>query len=965
MAVIMNTRNTKRTVAETAGGRRARVAPNAAQTVAQPSAAPAPSARVTRRQQKVLKEAVEEVMDQMETIDGAEQQQQQHQVMEVIAHEVHQMDAQEVVAHIQQQQQHGSGQHMTTTIIQIIDDHNYDQSGGQELVAHVLEAPAMDDTQQALDADNDRAVDAGGDGCAAGGDDLANYWTIERSQTASDGRVDFVCKWMLCSFRTTSECSMRKHAVKHQKPYMCSFVGCGDRFTETQELLQHFSATHMDTNAFKCTFADCQQKFKDIKSLTAHRVSHVSHTTQLIKANKDYKPGGHRNRLPNDNLHHVYQLNDENLTATYEISGEGITMADGTQYYETTATSGGVSGGGDGKCEPYDRYRNNSRITSVIRCPISSLTDDIVEGNDNYVKCRSFDGKFWYKCLWDYCDYGNINEGIIRRHVLKHEFPHKCSFDGCSKSFTTISEMAEHRTVAHTGPNPYKCDWPECVDAFETLKVLTEHKTKHLSESSPVMNNTAIRVKKVKAPATPKPFVCDFGKCNMHYATPEELDAHKQIHSGDRPYKCQFPDCTFAAKSKDKLQIHHSRHSSVKQFRCLWPTCDKSFTISEQLRRHRKLHTNREQLICEFSGCDQLFHTADELEKHLRRHLGIEDSAFSALSPLGFKCNFGLCKMHFQTREELQRHSQSHRGQRMFKCGYDKCSYSAKTLDKLTAHLRYHSGERPFKCDFVGCHQDFIQSHHLARHRKSHFGGQQTPNKTDIASDDKPYDCEDCGQEFDDDMALVSHECPEGSSETEPKINSKSKVINHKRKLFVKEEEESDLDDSEVNTSPNRPKAARNASKTDETSGEATVYLGPKEYACSFGKCHFKGFTEEELCEHTERLHSGDRPFACDFQDCTFKAGRKDKLKIHMRRHTGDRPYKCEWNDCNRTFISKDNLNRHNLTHFRSKGSKANAIDTEFDRTLKELDDLLHESDEVVLPTTHDETAPPLEETTK
>jgi hypothetical protein len=185
---------------------------------------------------------------------------------------------------------------MTTTIIQIIDDHNYDNTG-QEVVEHVM---AGDDQQmQAMDKS---------------GDDLANYWTLERSQTVGDGRLDFVCKWMLCSFRTTSECSMRKHAVKHQKPYMCSFAGCGDRFTETQELLQHFSATHMDTNAFKCTFADCQQRFKDIKSLTAHRVSHVSHTTQLIKANKDYKPGAHRNRSFNDDLNQqIYGQNDENL----------------------------------------------------------------------------------------------------------------------------------------------------------------------------------------------------------------------------------------------------------------------------------------------------------------------------------------------------------------------------------------------------------------------------------------------------------------------------------------------------------------------------------------------------------------------------------------------------------------------------------------------------------------------------
>ena len=154
-----------------------------------------------------------------------------------------------------------------------------------------------------------------------------------------------------------------------------------------------------------------------------------------------------------------------------------------------------------------DRYRNRQRMNSVIRCPINALTDDIVEGNDNYVKCRSSDGKFWYKCLWDYCDYGNINEGIIRRHVLKHEFPHRCSFEACSKSFTTLSEMAEHWQMTHAGPNPYVCDWPECTEAFPGMKDLTAHKRNHLIEANALSGaGNGGRQRKVNQLVAPKPF---------------------------------------------------------------------------------------------------------------------------------------------------------------------------------------------------------------------------------------------------------------------------------------------------------------------------------------------------------------------------------------------------------------------------------------------------------------------------
>ncbi|XP_054152960.1 zinc finger protein 160-like [Oppia nitens] len=951
----MNTRNTRRTsgVATTRRKTRTAVQSNQQSTAATPVVSTGRATRQSTPRVTRGKKVTEFVVQEVVTEEAPEQQyepqideqlldeevqedEQQQQDCNTIATLQTQLQQQEVLEEVVEEVQQQEEPQQYTTIIQIYTDgdHNY-ETGSHEIIQQAIEAGILTEGVQVI---GEPII--GEATTLPEMDDLTSYWTIEKSQIG-DGRVDYVCKWMLCSFRTTSECSMRKHAIKHQKPYQCSFIGCGDRFVDTEELLQHFSVTHMDTNAFKCTFADCEERFKDIKSLTDHRVQHVSHTTQLIKANKDYKIGGQRKSQNETIAKQLLGLNNENLETTLE-RGEILVY-------------GGSSNGQPSAI--YDRYRSNVRTSSVIRCPIGSLTDDIVEGNDNYVKCRSNDGKFWYKCLWDYCDYGNVNEGIIRRHVLKHEFPHKCSFDGCSKSFATLSEMAEHRSTIHTGPTPYRCDWPDCSDAFEALKLLTEHKTKHLMSVSVPSKSAANREKKLKPPPTPKPFVCDFGKCNMHYTTQEELNGHKQIHSGDRPFKCQYPDCTFAAKSKDKLQIHHSRHSNIKQFRCLWPTCDKSFTISEQLRRHRKLHTNREQFICEFTGCDIEFTNADELDKHLRQHMGLGDTDFTTFTPFGFKCNFGLCKMHFQTQEELQRHSRSHCGERLFKCGYEKCSYSAKTLDKLTAHLRYHSGERPFKCDFIGCHLDFIQSHHLARHRKSHFGG--VGQQMSIKDDEKQLDCDFCGQEFPDDQTLESHDCPEKS--LQERLESCEIVDNsndRKRSLRSVEEEDGDqlneetiTDDNQVineeqSNTINEPKKRKITRRKATQINDESVDNNSKVVNCTFGKCHFKCTTEDELNEHTEKLHSGDRPFVCNFSDCTFKTNRKDKLTIHTRRHTGDRPYKCEWNGCERTFISKDNLNRHNLTHFRSK-SKTESIDMEFNRTLRELDALLQDADDI------------------
>jgi hypothetical protein len=83
-------------------------------------------------------------------------------------------------------------------------------------------------------------------------DNCNKLWTKEKN--CSTGKTAFVCKWKLCSYRTISESLILRHLLSHSKPFMCSFNGCGQRFETKDWLLAHFSQTHLDVNAFKCTF---------------------------------------------------------------------------------------------------------------------------------------------------------------------------------------------------------------------------------------------------------------------------------------------------------------------------------------------------------------------------------------------------------------------------------------------------------------------------------------------------------------------------------------------------------------------------------------------------------------------------------------------------------------------------------------------------------------------------------------
>ncbi|XP_024254482.1 gastrula zinc finger protein XlCGF48.2-like isoform X2 [Oncorhynchus tshawytscha] len=109
-----------------------------------------------------------------------------------------------------------------------------------------------------------------------------------------------------------------------------------------------------------------------------------------------------------------------------------------------------------------------------------------------------------------------------------------------------------------------------------------------------------------------KRFLCMF--CNKGFSSPQKVEIHQRVHTGEKPYSCTH--CHMRFTEAGTLKRHQRVHTGEKPYNC--PQCEKRFSRQDHLKMHQKVHTGERPFAC--TQCGKRFSERSYLKIHQQKN---------------------------------------------------------------------------------------------------------------------------------------------------------------------------------------------------------------------------------------------------------------------------------------------------------------------------------------------------------
>jgi len=181
------------------------------------------------------------------------------------------------------------------------------------------------------------------------------------------------------------------------------------------------------------------------------------------------------------------------------------------------------------------------------------------------------------------------------KSVHSDERPFSCTTEGCLKTFATQSALFHHLKT-HMNGKPYKC--LECEASFALLNEYKQHMRENHADTRDLRCSDCYKLFPTSASLQEHKLVehrleCEI--CGRSFARLAYLQAHIEVHNGEKLYNCKHCNAGFDTEYayKQHIKVHPEQHRTKKLYQC--QLCDKTFHHSSNLVTHYRSPEHRDK----------------------------------------------------------------------------------------------------------------------------------------------------------------------------------------------------------------------------------------------------------------------------------------------------------------------------------------------------------------------------------